>query len=282
MPAVAVRAPGRSNLRSRSRRAVGGDQREREQDREARQRHVDEEDRLPAERLREHAAEQHADDQAGRAGAAPDRDGAVALPPFGERGVDERQRGREDERAAEALHRARDEQELGLGREPAAERGAGVQREAGDEDPPAAEQVGGAAAEQQEAGGRHGVGADHRLQRLRRVAQVPPDLRQRHDDDVLIERDDQHRERQQRQRRRPAVATRSSETGRCFGEGHGRAPVQGRTFDYDPIRNITYPATERNTPLPRKSRAQGAVRAAPQCGSAVQLNKLVTARSRVP
>ena len=118
----------------------------------------------------------------------------------------ERQRGREDERPAEALHRARDEQELGLGGEPAGDRGAGVQREAGDEDPPAAEQVGGAAAEQQEAGGGHGVGADHRLQGLRRVAQLAADLGQCHDDDVLVERDDQHRERQQRERRRAAVS----------------------------------------------------------------------------
>ena len=199
--------------------------------------------------MSEHAAEQHADDQAGRAGAAPDRDGAIALPPFGERGVDERQGGREDERAAEALHRARDEQELGLGSEPAAERGAGIQREARDEDVPAPEQVGGAAAEQQKPGGRHGVRADHRLQRLRRIAQLPPDLRQRHDHDVLIERDDQHRERQQRQRRRPAVATRSVETGSSIGERHGRdssAHGQGRSgLQSDTEHNVYLTRTQR-------------------------------------
>ena len=229
MPALAVSAPGRSNLRSLSRRPSAGISENASRIASRRQRHVDEEDRLPAERVGEHAAEQHADDQAGRAGAAPDRDGAVALAPFGERGVDERQRGREDERPAEALHRACDEQELGLGGEPAGERGAGVEREAGDEDPPAAEQVGGAAAEQEEAGGGHGVRADHRLQRLRRVAQLAADLGQCHDDDVLVERDDQHRERQQRQRRVPAV-TASGEMGRSFGEGHGRAflETQGR------------------------------------------------------
>ena len=67
------------------------------------------------------------------------------------------------------------------------------------------EQVGGAAAEQQEAARGDRVGADHRLQRLRGIAQVAADVGQRHDDDVLVERDDQHREGQQRQRRRAAT-----------------------------------------------------------------------------
>lgn len=57
-------------------------------------------------------------------------------------------------------------------------------------------------AEQQEPAERHRIRADDQLQRLRRIAQRAANLRQRHDDDVLIERDDQHRERQQRQRRR--------------------------------------------------------------------------------
>ena len=100
----------------------------------------------------------------------------------------------------------------GRRRQAAGERGDGVQRQAGHEHAPPPEQVGGATAEQQEAGRRDRVGADHRLQRLRRVAEVAADLRQRDDDDVLVERDDQHRERQQRQRGGLAGGSRSLRT----------------------------------------------------------------------
>jgi hypothetical protein len=68
--------------------AVGGDQREREQQREAGEGDVDEEDRFPTERLREEAAEQHAEDEAGCPGTAPDCHGPVALAPFGEGRID--------------------------------------------------------------------------------------------------------------------------------------------------------------------------------------------------
>jgi hypothetical protein len=47
----------------------------------------------------------------------------------------------------------------------------------------------------------------------------------RSDDDVLIERDDQHCERQQRQRRRPAVTTTSIERGSFIDERHSGTPL---------------------------------------------------------
>jgi hypothetical protein len=178
MPSVAPSAPGTSNLRPVA-LAVGGDQLNGEQHRDSGQRHVDEEHRLPAERLREHAAEQHADDKAGRAGAAPYRQGAVALAALGERGVDQREGGGKHKRSAEPLNGAGGEQDLRSRREPTGERGAGVERQARHEHPPRPEQVGGAATEQQETGGCHRVGADYRLQRLRRVVQLAPDLGQR-------------------------------------------------------------------------------------------------------
>src|SRR3954451_10156947 len=89
------------------------------------------------------------------------------------------------------------ERALGARGQPAGQRAAGVQRQARDEDTTTADDVGGAAAQQQEAGGGNRVGTDDCLQRLGRVAQVAADLRQRDDDDVLVQRDDQHREGQQ-------------------------------------------------------------------------------------
>ena len=110
---MALSAPGRSNPRFALALGVAGDQPERRERGKTGQRHVDEEHRLPAERLREHAAEQHADHQPGRPRAAPHRQRAVALAAFGERGVDQRQGGGKDERAPEPLRRAGDEQDLG-------------------------------------------------------------------------------------------------------------------------------------------------------------------------
>ena len=211
-------------------RGVGGDQPQGERDRDRDQRHVDEEHRLPPERLREHAAEQHPDHQAGRTRAAPDRQGAVALAALREGHVDQRERGREHERPAEPLQRASAELDLGHRRQPTGERRDPVEREPGDEHPPAPEQVGRPAAEQQEAGGRHRVGADHGLQRLGRVAEIAPDLGQRDDDDVLVERDDQHRERQQRERR--ALAGAAVWLGWCVGDAHAWP-------HFDSIRHIT-------------------------------------------
>jgi hypothetical protein len=181
--------------------AVGGDQPERQQHRDGGQRHVHEEHRLPAERLGQDTAQQHAEHEPGGARTAPDRHRPVARSAFGEGGIDQRQGGGKDERSADALCGAGDEQEHRARREPAGERAARVEHEARHEHPAPSHQVGGAAAEEQEAGGRHRVGADHRLQCVGRVAQVASDVGQRHHHDVLIERDDQHREGEQRQRR---------------------------------------------------------------------------------
>jgi hypothetical protein len=205
--------------------AVHGNQPEGQHHRDDCQRDVDEEHRLPAQRLREHSAEQHAHHQPRGACAAPDREPAVAFGAFGEAGVDERQGGREDQRSAKPLHGAGDEQHLGRRGQASKQRRAGVEREARDEDPPPPEQVGGAAAEEQEAGGRHGVSADHRLEGLRGVIQCAPDLGQRHHHDVLIQGDDQHRKREQRQRGRGTVAAWPFAGGCSFGTRHSWTPV---------------------------------------------------------
>ena len=189
-------------------RAVRVDQRKRQHDRCAGKRDIDEEHSLPAERAGQHAAEQHADDEPGRAGPAPDAQGAVARVSLRERRVDDGQCAREDQCAAESLQRARGKLELGAHREPAGERRNGVQHQARHEHPAPAEQVRGAPAEQQEAARCDRVGADDCLQRLRRIAKVAGDLGQRDDDDVLVEGHDQHRERQQPQRRGAATRER--------------------------------------------------------------------------
>ena len=81
--------------------------RERQRDRREPDRHVDEEDRLPADGLHEHAADQRPDGDgaADRRAPEPERRAAVAAL-IG--GGDQRERGREHERAADALQRARE------------------------------------------------------------------------------------------------------------------------------------------------------------------------------
>ena len=97
---------------------------------------------------------------AGAGDRAPDAERAVALGALGEGGGDDRQRGRGDDRGAEALHRARgDQPRLGL-REAAGKRGEREQHQADHEHPPAPQQVGEAAAQQQEAAERERVGVD--------------------------------------------------------------------------------------------------------------------------
>jgi hypothetical protein len=60
--------------------------------------------------MRQDTAEKYADDEAGRASAAPHSQSAVPLATFGERRVQQRQGGRKNERSAQALERTRHEQ----------------------------------------------------------------------------------------------------------------------------------------------------------------------------
>jgi hypothetical protein len=65
----------------------------------------------------EHAAGQHADHQASRAGTSPHPQDTVAFAALGERGVDERQGGGKDQRPTKTLERARPEASLPLSRD---------------------------------------------------------------------------------------------------------------------------------------------------------------------
>jgi hypothetical protein len=114
-------------------------------------RHVDEEDPLPAQQVGEDAAEQQAERAAARRDRAPHAERLGAVVALGKRGGDDRQRGGGDERAAEALQPAGDD-EPGVGRREAVQqRGGREDPDAPQEQPAPAEQVAGAPAEQQEA-----------------------------------------------------------------------------------------------------------------------------------
>ena len=81
---MTVTAPAESGVLLAARPALAHVAR-RERERERADRHVDEEDPLPAEVLRQHAAGEHADRGARAADRAPDAERLVALRPLLER-----------------------------------------------------------------------------------------------------------------------------------------------------------------------------------------------------
>src|SRR6266540_1366915 len=147
----------------------------RQREHERSNRNVDEEDPLPPQVLRQHAAGEHADGGAAAAERTPDPERLVPVRALLEARHHDRERRRRDDRAAESLHAAGgDQHPLRLG-EPAHEGGEREERDADDEDAPAAEQVGRPAAEEQEAAERDRVGGDHPLQVLAREVERAPD-----------------------------------------------------------------------------------------------------------
>ena len=205
-PAVTLSAPATSKWRSPAavRRALGDEAHrgDRTQDPD---RHVDEEDPLPAQQLGQHAAEQHPGRAAHGAHRAPVAERAVALVALVEGGGDDRQGGRRHHGAAEPLDRARGGQHALARRQAAGQRGGREEQQPGHEHAPAAEQVGGAAAEEQEAGEGQRVGVDHPLQVDGREAEVVADRRQRDVDDRDVE--DDHELREAGQGQDPALAS---------------------------------------------------------------------------
>ena len=158
---------------------------------------VDEEDPRPAQVAGEDAAEQHAGGGAATRGGAVDPERAVAVAAFGERGHQERQRSRREQRAAEPLQGAeRDQRALRPG-DPAEQRAQREEEEAADEQPAPAEEIRQPAAEEQRAAEEDRVRGDDPLQARLREAEVGLDRRQRdvHDrhveDDHELSRDDE-------------------------------------------------------------------------------------------
>ena len=149
---------------------------------------------MPAVEVGEHAAEQHADRAAAGADEAVDAHRLGALVRLGEEVHQQRERDRLDDRAADALHRARDHQRHLRRRDAAGQRRQREERDADDEQAALAVQVAEPAAEQQEAAAGEHVGVDDPDQRRLAEAEVGADRRQRDVDDGDVEHDHQHAE----------------------------------------------------------------------------------------
>ena len=167
--------------------------------------HVDEEDPVPAQRLRERAAGEQPDRAAAGGHERVHAHRLGLLGPLGELGHDDREDHARGDRAADALEQARADQHRLAVRHPAQHRGRREQDEPAEEDPLAADQVAEPAGEQQEAAEGDQVAVDHpREVRLREV-QIALDRRQRDVHDRRVEHHHQLAEAQHGERD-PAAA----------------------------------------------------------------------------
>jgi hypothetical protein len=129
----------------------------------------------------------------------PDAHRLVPLRALLERRRDDREGGRGDQRGAEALEpAAEDQHRRGVG-EPVQQGREREDDEPGEEDALAPEQVAGAAAEEQEAAERQRVGVDDPLQVALGHVQVGLDRRQRHVHDRRVEDDHELRQADERE-----------------------------------------------------------------------------------
>jgi hypothetical protein len=150
---VTSTAPATSTLRSVGRREHAGGEREAEHA----DRHVDQEDPSPAQRLGQRAADEEAQRAAGHADehVAAHRPGALGV--VRELGRDDREDDRRRGGAPGSLEEPRDDQRRRRGRQPAQDRGDGEAGQAGQEDPPAPEQIPEPAEQQEQAAERDQV-----------------------------------------------------------------------------------------------------------------------------
>jgi hypothetical protein len=169
---VIVTPPARSEAPVRRVGPALGQQERRDRDHGEAHRHVQEEDPLPADRVGEHPAEQHADGAARRADGAPDAEGGVALAALREGGHQDRERRRGHQRGADALRGAGGDQGRLARRQPGDEGRGGEHGDADHEDPAPPDQVGDAASQQQQAAEGKRVGAHDPLEILLREPEV--------------------------------------------------------------------------------------------------------------
>ena len=229
-----------------------GDVPARQQRRGHADRHVHEQDPLPAEQVGENAAEQRARGAPGPGHRAPDPEGAVALLALGEAGGEDGQRRGRHHGAAESLGGPGGDQHALALRQPADQRCAGEQQQAGDEDAPSPQQVGRAAAQEQEAGEGQRVGIDHPLEVDLREVQVVTDRRQGDVDDRDVEDDHELPEADQEQRGPAALrgSRHGDKTGaRVKARLGGTLPVDGpRRKRHRPARPALRRGGRRNAP----------------------------------
>jgi hypothetical protein len=184
---------------------------------------------VPAQRLRQHAAEQEPDRCAGGGDEAVDADRPRLFPRLREHRHDHAQDHRGGGRAADALQEAgADQHLLGL-REPAERRGGGEEGEAGHEDGLAPDQVAQAPGEQEQAAEGDQVGVDDPGEGRLREAEVILDRGQGDIHDRLVEDDHQHAHAEDDQGD-PAIAVRR----RAGYAGVGRLHVDNHYNKYYP------------------------------------------------
>ena len=118
-----------------------------------------------------------------------DAERPVAFPALWKVGGDQRQGGRRDHRAADALHCPRGEQPRLAVSEPAKQGRPGEQQQPEDEHPPPAEDVTGTAAEQEQPAEGDRVGVHHPLQAAAGEAECLLDVREGNVDDGRVEHD---------------------------------------------------------------------------------------------
>ena len=160
---------------------------------------VHEEDPLPAESVRENAAEENARGRPEPADRAPDAECDVALPALGERRREDRQSRRRDDGRTEPLESARGDQRPLRPGEARQQRGDREEDDACKKDAPTPEQVGRSPAEKQEAAEHERVRADYPLQVLLREPEVDLNRRQRHIHDCDVQDDHELHDAQKRQ-----------------------------------------------------------------------------------
>jgi len=173
-------------------RAALTDEAAHEEERQHADRHVDEEDPLPARELGENTAEEHADRRARAGDAAQDPECGVALLALLERHGDDREHGGREDRPGRALERAERDQHPGRRREAAQQRGRGEDAEADEEDRPPPDQVAEAPGEQQQTAEGDQVGVDDPCEARLGEAEVILDRRQGDVDHRDVEDDHQH------------------------------------------------------------------------------------------
>ena len=183
--------PGDVDPMTQAQALVLADQPGAERHRRDTDRHVDEEDPVPAGPLRQGAARKQSE---GAAARDHEREHAHRLGALGrllELGDDDGDDHARRQRAPEALQEAARDQVVGARGEPAAHRGDGEQEHARQEDLAAPDQVAEPAGDQQEAPVGDEVGVDHPRQAGLRKTKVALHERQRHVDDGRVEHDHQ-------------------------------------------------------------------------------------------
>ena len=141
-----------------------------------RDRQVEQEDQPPRDGVDQVAAQQRADRDGDAAETRPRADGRAAVVAM-ERGLDDREASRREQRAPDPLQRAGGDQRLDARRERAQQRGDGEPDDADHEDAAPAEAVAERAAQQQQSREGQGVGVDRPLQAAEAGVEVVADRR---------------------------------------------------------------------------------------------------------